>query len=76
MAQSFSSSENQGVIALRVGNQPAGTEITVADSAGKILLSHKPELPFAVVILSCPEMTKDGTYTVKIGNSVQEIIAE
>lgn len=66
MAQTFSDSQ-QGVIALRVGNRTAGTEIVLKDEAGKVLLSHKPELDFAVVILSSPELVKGQTYTIMIG---------
>ena len=76
MAQTFSSSEKQGVISLRVNNQAAGTEITVTDASEKTLLTHKPDLSFAVVILSCPEMTKGEKYTVTIGSTARECTAE
>ena len=66
MAQTFSASE-QGVIALRTGNQAAGTLITLTGASGNAILSHAPELPFAVLILSSPEMVKGETYTVSIG---------
>lgn len=41
MAQSFSDSE-QGVVAIRVGNQSAGTKIVLKDRAAKQLLSIPP----------------------------------
>ena len=66
MAQTFSDSE-QGVIAVRAGNQRANTQITLTDSDGKTLISYAPELPFSVVILSCPEMVKGQTYTLSVG---------
>ena len=66
MAQTFSGSE-QGVIAVRTGNQAAGTLITLSDASGNTILSHTPELPFAVVILSSPEMVKGETYTLTVG---------
>ena len=66
MAQSFSDSE-QGVIAISVGNQPAGTEIILKDSNGKTLITHKPELGFAVVILSSSDIEKGKTYTIRVG---------
>ena len=66
MAQTFSDSK-QGVIALQVGNQSAGTEIILKDASGKTLISYKPELDFAVVILSNPEIAKSQTYTIMIG---------
>lgn len=66
MAQSFSDSE-QGVIALQVGNQSAGTQIILKDKNGNTILTHTPELNFAVVILSSPELVKGETYTITVG---------
>lgn len=67
MAQTFSDSE-QGVIAVSVGNQSAGTPITLKDKSGKTLISHEPELSFAVVILSCPDMKTGEKYTIGVGS--------
>lgn len=66
MAQSFSDS-NQGVIALSVGNQSAETQITLTDSEGNTIVSHKPELDFAVVIISTPKLVKGETYSITVG---------
>ncbi|MBQ4037641.1 MAG: carbohydrate-binding domain-containing protein [Clostridia bacterium] len=66
MAQSFSGS-SQGVIAVSVGSQRAGTAITLKDSAGNVILTHTPNLDFAVVILSDPALTKGESYTLIIG---------
>ena len=74
MAQSFSDS-TQGVVALKVGSCPAGTEIILKDSSGKVIVSRTPELDFAVVILSTPEMKKGETYTVVIGSDTRELEA-
>ena len=74
MAQTFSDSE-QGVIAVSVGNQFAGTEITLKDTSGKTLISYKPELDFAVVILSAPDIVKGQTYTITIGSQSGEFEA-
>lgn len=74
MAQTFSGSE-QGVIALSVGNQQAGTEITVKDSHGNTILSHTPSLSFAVVILSSPNMISGETYTITVGEASGEFAA-
>jgi len=67
MAQTFSSCA-QGVIALQVGNQAAGTDITVTDAAGNTLICYAPELSFQVLILSTPEMVSGETYTVSVGS--------
>ena len=66
MAQSFSDS-GQGVIALRVGNCAANTQIVLTDASGNTILSASPKLDFAVVILSCPDIVKGETYTITIG---------
>ena len=66
MAQSFSGSE-QGVIARSVGNQTAGTRITLTDADGNVVISYAPELDFAVVILSSPAMEKGKSYTITVG---------
>ena len=66
MTQSFSDSD-QGVIALQVGNQSAGTQIILKDKNGNTIFAHTPELNFAVVILSSPELVKGETYTITVG---------
>jgi len=67
MAQTFSDTP-QGTLAVSVGNQAAGTPIVLKNSSGKELLRFAPEMDFAVVILSCPQMEKGKTYTLCIGN--------
>lgn len=74
MAQTFSSSE-QGVISLRSGNMSEGTKITLKSSNDITLISLQPELPFAVVILSSPDIVKGKTYTVTIGSQSSQIEA-
>ena len=67
MAQTFSDSE-QGVIAVSVGNQAAGTQITLTDASGNVVVSHAPALSFGVVILSSPEVVKGESYTITVGD--------
>ncbi len=66
MAQTFSDSR-QGVIAVNVGEQAAGTGITLTDQSGNEIISCTPELSFAVVILSSPDITSGETYTLTAG---------
>ena len=66
MAQSFSGSENQGIIAVQ-GSAAAETQITVKDSKGNALISCTPKLSFNVVIISSPDIQKGETYTITIG---------
>lgn len=74
MAQTFSDSE-QGVIAVSVGNQSAGTKIVLKDKSGNIIIEHTPELNFAVVILSSPDIKKGETYTITVGSGSGEFAA-
>ena len=74
MAQSFSDSE-QGVVAVSVGNQSAGTKIVLKDKSGKTIIEHTPELNFAVVILSSPDITKGETYSITVGSQSGEFEA-
>lgn len=74
MAQTFSKSE-QGVIALSVGNQSAGTTITLKDKDGNTVISYAPELSFQVVILSSPDIVSGETYTITVGSTSGEFEA-
>lgn len=73
MAQSFSSVENQGLIAVSVGNQSAGTKVSLKDSSGKTITEVTPELDFAVVYVSTPDMVKGNTYTLEAGSFNESI---
>ena len=75
MAQTFSDVK-QGLISLQVGNRAADSRITLADASGKVLIDHSPELPYAIVILSCPEMISGENYTFTIGTDSGVFIAE
>ena len=74
MAQTFSDSE-QGVIAVSVGNQSAGTKIVLKDKSGNIIIEHSPELNFAVAILSSPDIKKGEPYTITVGSGSGEFEA-
>lgn len=74
MAQTFSASE-QGVFSVSVGNQEAGTNITLKDKTGNTIITHTPELPFAVVILSSPDIVSGETYTITVGDASSEFQA-
>lgn len=66
MAQTFSDS-GQGVIAVRIDNQAAGTKIVLKDQSGNVRIEHTPELSFAVIICSSPDIKKGETYTITVG---------
>lgn len=75
MAQSFSDSE-QGVIAVNVGNQSAGSQIVLKDQNGNTLMEHEPELSYAVVILSSPEIVSGEMYSITVGSQSGEVEAK
>ena len=75
MAQTFSSS-GQGVVAVSVGSQSAGTKVTLTDSNGKTLIEYTPELAFSVVILSSKDITTGQNYTVNVGSASGTITAQ
>ena len=74
MAQSFSTS-TQGVIAIKSGNQSAGTRIVLKDSKGNTIIPHTPELDFALVIISNPKLVKGEFYSLTIGNQTSTFAA-
>ena len=75
MAQTFTNS-TQGVISVNVGSQSAGTQLTLADSGGTVILSHTPELDFEIVILSAPAIQSGESYTLCVGNTAQSYTAK
>lgn len=74
MAQTFSDQE-QGVVSVNVGNQAAETTVTLADQSGNTLITYTPELSFAVVILSSPDLVPGETYTMTVGSISREFEA-
>lgn len=74
MAQTFSDSE-QGVIAVTVGNQSAGTKILLKDKKGNTIIDYTPELNFAVVILSSPDIKSGEKYDITVGSTSGEFEA-
>lgn len=74
MAQSFSDAK-QGLIFLKVGNISEKTPVILTDKNGKELINYTPELDYAVVILSSPEIVSGESYTIKIGENTQQVTA-
>ncbi|HIW74401.1 MAG TPA: hypothetical protein H9684_08750, partial [Firmicutes bacterium] len=64
-----------GVISVSVGNQSAGTAITLTDRSGTPLITYTPELSFQVVILSSPDLVPGETYTITVGSASGEFEA-
>ena len=72
MAENFSDAE-QGLIAVSVGNQSAGSTVTLKDADGNTLAEATPELDYAVVYVSTEDMTQGSTYTLTAGSYSESI---
>lgn len=49
-----------------------GTEISVSDPSGNVILNWTPEKSYQSVVFSCPELS-DGVYTITAGEQSEEI---
>ncbi len=76
MAHTFTESQNQGILSLNVGNQASGTNIILKDKNENTILTHSPELPFQILIISSPEIRKGESYTVYVGSDSGTFAAE
>lgn len=72
MAANFSSAE-QGLIAVSVGSQSAGSAVTLKDEDGNTLAEVTPELDYAVVYISTDGMVQGGTYTLTAGSYSESV---
>lgn len=72
MASNFSSSSTQGVAMLNTSSTQSGKIEIFADD-GTSLASFSPNKSYNNIIISCPEMSKGNTYTVKYASASTEI---
>lgn len=73
MAMNFGSQSTQGSILASTGNASAGTAVKLTDSSGNVIAEFTPTVSFRTVVISTPDITSDGTYTLTVGDSTQEI---
>lgn len=73
MAMNFGSESTQGSILASTGNASAGTAVKLTDSNGNVIAEFTPTVSFQTVVISTPDITSDGTYTLTVGDSTQEI---
>lgn len=77
MAEGFSESSAQcSVLYTLSGSGAAGTEVSLTDSDGNVLVAFTPEKAYQSVVLSCPGMKQGGTYTLNAGGQSEEITLE
>lgn len=69
MAQSFSTTSTQASILYNLTSKiAAGTEISLKDASGKVLVSYTPEKAYQSVVISTPAMSVGSTYTLTAGS--------
>lgn len=74
MTESFDEASTQPVITYYgTETQSADTTITLTDSDGSALFTVTPEKAYASIVLTCPEMKLDATYTLAAGTGNEEI---
>ena len=74
MTESFDEASTQPVITYySTETQSADTTITLTDSDGSALFTVTPEKAYASIVLTCPEMKLDATYTLPAGTDNEEI---
>lgn len=65
MAQNFGSDSAQGSILINLSSYAeAGSNITLKDADGNILMSYTAEKKYNSVLISCPDIIDGGTYTI------------
>lgn len=73
MAMNFGSESTQGSILASTGNASAGTTVKLTDSSGYVIAEFTPTVSFRTVVISTPDITSDGAFTLTVGDSTQEI---
>lgn len=71
MAQSISSDSTQaGFSVSYTETQTAGTEVTVTDENGNVLLTYTPSKNYQNIVITSPDLTQGKTYTVSANDTV------
>lgn len=73
MAMNFGSESTQGSILASTDNASAGTTVKLTDSSGNVIAEFTPTVSFQTVVISTPDITSDGTYTLTVGDTTREI---
>lgn len=74
MAQNFGNDSTQGSILVNTQKQnAAGSDITLLDSEGNMLVAWTMEKSYNSVVVSCPEVTDGKSYTLITGDASTEI---
>ena len=72
MAENFTGAE-QGLIAVSVGDQAAGSSVKLTNSSGDVIAEAAPDLGYSVVYVSTQDMVQGETYTLTAGSYSESI---
>ncbi len=73
MAQNFSTDSTQGSMLITVADSSLTGDLTLTDSKGTTLVSCTPSKAYNSVLISCPSLKKDETYTLTTGEVTTEV---
>ncbi len=73
MVMGFGSGSTQGAILVTYSNQPAGSPVSLTDTAGQVLFTWETTKSSGSIVLSCPGILQGQTYTLTVGDTSQEI---
>ena len=73
MAQGFSDGSSQVYMMLGFENGNAGDEIAVSDGNGNALKSFTAANKYNSVLISLPDFTENGTYSVRAGSNEKDV---
>ena len=74
MAETFGSDSTQASILYNFSNShSAGETITLKDSSGKVIAEYKAAKEFSSVVISTPDISSSGTYTITAGSETATI---
>lgn len=77
MAQGFADSSSQYSILQNLsGNQEAESAVTLTSEDGTVLASWNPVKRYSSVVVSCPGLEQNGTYTLTAGTESTELVLE
>lgn len=77
MAESFDSTSEQCSVLYTISEGvEAGTEISLEDTNGNVLLSYTVPCSFSSALLSCPQMQLGETYRIRAGENTEEFTQE
>ncbi len=74
MAQGFSDTSTQYSLLYNLtAVSDAGTEVKLTDEEGNVVASYTPDKEYQSVVISTPELKKDGIYTLTCGEQTAQI---